>query len=145
MFSKSCEYGIRATLYIAQCSLNDERSSLKDISKEIDSPESFTAKILQQLTRAKIIDSMKGPTGGFSINDRGLEETNLRDIVTAIDGEKIFKECGLGLKQCDASSPCPVHHKFKKVRENLIIMLEGSKLKDMAKRLDDGEVCLKIA
>ena len=37
MFSKACEYGIRAVVYIAEQSQNDTRVSLKDIARQIDS------------------------------------------------------------------------------------------------------------
>ena len=65
MFSKACEYGIRASIFIAEQSLLDKKVSLKDIAKAIDSPEAYTSKILQQLSRNFIINSDKGPTGGF--------------------------------------------------------------------------------
>ncbi|MET0760542.1 MAG: transcriptional regulator, partial [Flavobacterium sp.] len=47
MFSKTCEYGIRASIFIASQSYQNNRIGLKDIAKKIDSPEAFTAKILQ--------------------------------------------------------------------------------------------------
>ena len=72
IFSKACEYGIRASIYIAQQSLNDERASLKDISREIGSPEAFTAKILQTLVKNKIIDSIKGSHGGFEVKVKNM-------------------------------------------------------------------------
>ena len=59
MFSKACEYGIRATLFIAQKSLQGERVRLKAIADEIDAPEAYTAKILQQLARNEIIQSLR--------------------------------------------------------------------------------------
>ena len=49
MFSKACEYAIRSCILIATNSLESKNSNLKDISKAIDSPEAFTAKILQKL------------------------------------------------------------------------------------------------
>ena len=67
MFSKACEYGIKATIFIASNSYEKQRVSLKEIAKEIDSPEAFTAKILQNLVRHKIINSVKGAYGGFEI------------------------------------------------------------------------------
>jgi Rrf2 family iron-sulfur cluster assembly transcriptional regulator len=57
IFSKACEYGIRATIYVAQqTSINGKRCNLKDISKEIDSPEAFTAKILQKLVKQILLN-----------------------------------------------------------------------------------------
>ena len=46
MFSKTCEYAIRASIFIATQSFHDKRVTVKDISEKIDSPQSFTAKIL---------------------------------------------------------------------------------------------------
>lgn len=57
MFSKSCEYAIKATIFITTNSLLDKKVGFVDIAKEIDSPEAFTAKILQKLTKASIIKS----------------------------------------------------------------------------------------
>ena len=47
MFSKTCEYGLRAVLFIAQESANGHKVSMSTISQEINSPQAFTAKILQ--------------------------------------------------------------------------------------------------
>ncbi len=144
MFSKACEYGIRATLYIAVRSRQDERAGLKDISREIDSPEPFTAKILQQLTRSGIIDSLKGPTGGFAIDKEKLGKIRLSQVVVAIDGDGIYKTCGLGLKACSEKHPCPVHHKFKKIREELKDLLDNTSLEDLVLKLKSGSTFLKI-
>ena len=51
MFSKTCEYAIRALIYIAQKAKNGEKVGIKDIAVGIDSPEYFIAKILQELSR----------------------------------------------------------------------------------------------
>ena len=61
MFSKSCEYGLRAIIYIAQQTNQNNKVSLMTISEEINSPQAFTAKILQQLTRNNIVKSIKLP------------------------------------------------------------------------------------
>ena len=63
MFSKACEYGIRAAVYIAHQSMEGRRVSLKEIAEKIDSPVAFTAKILQQLSRNGIVESIKGAGG----------------------------------------------------------------------------------
>ena len=71
MFSKACEYGIKASVYIVEHSLKNEKVSLKDVAKAIGSPEAYTSKILQQLSRSNVIRSEKGPAGGFSIDEIG--------------------------------------------------------------------------
>ena len=54
MFSKACEYGIKASVYIIDSSLKNKKVSMKEVAKAIDSPEAYTSKILQQLTRSNI-------------------------------------------------------------------------------------------
>ena len=51
MFSKTCEYAIRATIYIASESSAGKRCGIRDIARKIESPEPFTAKILQRLVK----------------------------------------------------------------------------------------------
>lgn len=143
MFSKACEYGIKASLFIAKQSQNDKRVSLKKISSAIDSPEAFTAKILQQLARQGILQSMKGPTGGFSIDKDRLSQIKVSEIVAAIDGDAIFMGCGLGLPECNDNRPCPMHHKFVKVREELRQLLQNTSLQELSDGLNSGLTFLK--
>lgn len=144
MFSKACEYGIRASIYIAEQSLEGERVSLKDIAAEIDSPVAFTAKILQKLRKHGIISSLKGPTGGFQIHMDRIGRITLSDIVYAIDGDHIYTGCGLGLNKCNEEHPCPLHYDFKKVRDDLKQMLESTNLRDLALKLEKGSAFLKV-
>lgn len=144
IFSKASEYGIRATIYIAQKSLNNERCSMKDISKEIDSPEAFTAKILQKLVKANIISSVKGATGGFEVDKRDSKKIKLSDIVVAIDGEIDEKKCVLGMKKCSEDQPCPVHNKYKLIKKDLLSMIHKTTLFEMSISVDEGMSCLKI-
>src|SRR5690606_34150194 len=127
MFSKTCEYAIRAMIFIAQKTKEGRRVGIKEIAKGIDSPEHFIAKILQELSRKGLLQSAKGPNGGFYLDENSLDQP-LADIVRAVDGDKIFQGCGLGLKQCSESHPCPIHHDFKKIRKGLLEMLEKAKV-----------------
>jgi Rrf2 family transcriptional regulator, iron-sulfur cluster assembly transcription factor len=142
MFSKACEYGIRATLYIALQSEEKNRVSLKEIAKQIDSPEAFTAKILQKLVKNNIIKSIQGAKGGFEVELYRTEEIKLEEIVLAIDGDDCYNLCVLGLKACSATNPCPVHHKYKDIKSDLRHMLETTSLAEMLVGLKDGETCL---
>jgi Rrf2 family iron-sulfur cluster assembly transcriptional regulator len=143
MFSKACEYGIRATVYIAGHSGHDKRASLKDIAAEIGSPEAFTAKILQLLTRQNIIQAVKGPNGGYSMNREQADKSSLAQLVAAIDGKNVYLDCGLGLKECDGDRPCPLHHKFEQIREGLRDMLENTTISDLVAKLEAGGSYLK--
>ena len=144
MFSKACEYGIRAVINIAVQSNEGKRASLRSIAMEINSPEAFTAKILQLLAKSDIIASIKGPNGGFEIDKKRMNEITLNQIVFAIDGDSIYKGCGLGLKNCSEVHPCPVHDKFKKIRTDLKNMLENTSVYELTKGLKKGITFLKI-
>ena len=135
MFSKTCEYGIRAMIFVAQKSSEGLRVGVKEIARGIDSPEHFIAKILQILTKKELLSSMKGPNGGFFIKQESV--VSLADIVKAIDGDKLFVKCGLGLGYCSESRPCPIHHDFKVIRDRLSTMLHNSKLNDYNELLKD--------
>lgn len=143
MFSKSCEYAIRATIFIATHCCNEGKVGLKEIANEIDSPIAFTAKILQVLVKNNIIKSSKGVGGGFMILKDDLKNIKLSDIVIAIDGDSVFLRCGLGLSNCSEEHPCPVHEKFKFVKKDLIYMLEHTTLEELSLGIKKGQTFLK--
>lgn len=143
MFSKACEYGIKATLFIAQQSLKNERVSLKIIAREIDGPEAFVAKILQQLAKRNLINSTKGPNGGFEMDQRMIEETKLIHVVETFDGREIFNRCGLGLSECSETHPCPVHDRYKAIRTELVDLLGSTSILDSALGLEEKSLHLK--
>lgn len=132
MFSKTCEYGLRAVIFIAQQAKTNEKVGINTISEAIDSPQAFTAKILQQLTKNKIVESIKGPYGGFFIDEKRLNKIALSNIVQVLDGDSIYTGCGLGLHQCNDKKPCPLHFKFIEIRENLKKMLENTTLLELS-------------
>ena len=110
-------------LYLAGASAPGLRSNLKDISAAIESPEAFTAKILQQLVRHGLVNSLKGPTGGFSIPPERLSNLTLREVVVVFDGDTLLTHCALGLPECSALTPCPLHGAFLHLRNQLNTLL----------------------
>lgn len=142
MFSKTCEYALRALIYITQQTKDGGRIGIKDIAAGIDSPEYFIAKILQDLSRKGFVQSAKGPTGGFYLDNISLNRS-LAEIVKEMDGDKIFSGCALGLKECSETHPCPVHNEFKHIRNNLQKMLNDMKIGDFVDQLDAQLTFLK--
>lgn len=143
MFSKSCKYAIRASIFVAKHSLEGNKIGFIEIAKEIGSPEAFTAKILQTLVRQKVLKSVKGVNGGFYIIKKNVNQTTLAQIVTAIDGENTYSGCGLGLADCSDAHPCPVHNQFKHIKKDLINMLENTNLEELALGIKSGDTFLK--
>jgi Rrf2 family protein len=142
IFSKTCEYAMRAVFFIASQTKNGSRVGIKEIAVGIDSPEHFLAKVLQDLSRRGIVQSAKGPNGGFYLDEDNLARP-LSDIVEAVDGQGIFTGCGLGLKQCSESNPCPLHHEFKAIRNQLTNLLHETTIDEFNEDLILGKVSLK--
>lgn len=138
MFSKACEYGIRATIFIAKQSLQNRKVSLKEVAKAVESPEAFTSKILQKLSKEGVVNSVKGPNGGFSMDVLQLGAVRISTVVLTIDGDSIFKHCALGLTQCSEIKPCPLHNQFKLIRGQLKKVLETTLVKDLAIKMEKG-------
>ncbi len=142
MFSKSCEYAIKAMIFVAQKSKDEVRVGIKEITTGIDAPEHFIAKILQDLVKKKLLNSVKGPNGGFYMDKINLK-SSIADIVKAIDGRGIYEDCVIGLKACSEKNPCPVHFEYKEIKKNLITMLEENTIADFNEKLDTGKFFLK--
>ena len=142
MFSKSCEYAIKAMIFVAQKSKDEVRVGVKEVAKGIDAPEYFIAKILQDLGKKKLVNSVKGPNGGFYMDKFNLK-VSIADIVKAIDGDGLYKDCVLGLKACSEKNPCPVHFEFKEIKKNFIKMIEDNTIADFNEKLDSGKFFLK--
>ncbi|WP_033564484.1 RrF2 family transcriptional regulator [Sphingobacterium sp. SYP-B4668] len=141
VFSKTCEYAIRAVFYIAQSSHEGRKVGIREIAEKVKSPEPFLGKILQNLSKEGLIQSSKGPNGGFFIDPEGLKKP-IADIVMAVDGEQIFIGCGMGLDYCSEKNPCPLHNDFKKVRNQLSIMLKKTSIGQFNLELIKGNLTL---
>lgn len=138
MFSKSTEYALRATIYIAQKSSENNKLGLAEIAKAIDSPKSFTAKILQQLSKDnKFIISISGPRGGFYLP----EETKKLPVSKVLElmGENTkLTKCVLGLNQCSDTAPCPMHSRYKFIKKQLTDLFDKENIEQLAKDVDSG-------
>lgn len=130
LLSKSCEYGIRATLFLASTEAHDY-TSIREISDKLEISFHFLTKILQQLKAEGLVASMKGPKGGVRLQN-SQENILLLDIVEAIDGDDLFTECVLGLPGCGDRKPCAMHHKWMNHREAIKKMLSSTTLHELA-------------
>lgn len=139
MFSKSCEYAIKALIYIHSRSSIEGMVKVNDISGAIDAPVFYVSKILQKLVKQDIVASMKGPQGGFYI-DKKHKAKRLIDIVGAIDGDKIFNGCGLGISMCSESHPCPLHNQFKGIRLKIKKMLLETTIEQLSISVVDNSL-----
>lgn len=141
MLGKSAEYAIRALVYIAIQNRKRRRPGFKEVAKEIESPEHFTAKILQQLVKHEVISSAKGRGGGFYFEDLN-NTTDLYRVVQLLEGEKYFSSCGFGLKDCTDENPCPIHNDYIPIRDGIKKLLTQNTIQSLADKIRDGDAIL---
>ena len=140
MFSKTTEYALRATIYIAQKGTKDNKLKIGEIAKGIDSPQHFTAKILQMLAKDnRVVSSLKGPNGGFYITERS-KKLPARAILEAMNDEEILKRCIMGLRHCNEKNPCPMHKDFKAIRDHLTMLFEKKTIGSLADKMNKDNI-----
>jgi Rrf2 family protein len=137
MLSSSCKYGIRALIYIASQPGDKGKTGIKQISRDLGLPTPFLAKILQQLARHKILSSMKGPHGGFSLQ-KDPAKISLLDIVKTIDGDDLFMNCIIHNSTCRCvdrdKDPCPVHDDYSGLREELLKIFSNTTVSELVRK-----------
>lgn len=137
MLSNSCRYGIRAVIYIASRQKDKGKTGLKSISEALELPTPYLAKILQELAKRKILNSAKGPHGGFSML-RDPKKVTLLDIIEIIDGDEFFRNCVIHNSTCAAVDakkiPCPLHDDYGALRAGLVDLFKKKTIYDLAKK-----------
>lgn len=142
MLSKSTEYAIRALVFIQLQNMNEKRPGVVEIASEIEAPTAFTAKILHTLTTHKLLSSMKGRGGGFFFTDH-QSDLSIYEVIIIMEGNSLFEDCGIGLKNCSDTNPCPLHYQYAKIRDQLLELARFETLSTMAKKIQEGQAVLK--
>ena len=141
MLSKAAEYAIRAMVYIWIQNKQGTRPGYRTIAIEIGSPEHFTAKVLQTMTRSNFVRAGKGRSGGFYFEDINAE-LPIIEIITAVDGNKFFTSCAFGFDNCSCENPCPMHEDFKVVRDGFAEMVMRLTVHSLAEKILNGTAFL---
>ncbi|HUN15975.1 MAG TPA: Rrf2 family transcriptional regulator [Saprospiraceae bacterium] len=137
MLSVTCKASIKAVIYLGSKSHLDEKASIKEVAEFINENEHTVGKLLQKLVKEELINSAKGPNGGFYINEKQKKQAVI-NIIHAIDGKDVFKQCGLGLSKCSESHPCPFHDDFKPIRVLFRKMCTEKKVCDLFENVNNG-------
>lgn len=137
MLSNTTKTAIKAVIYLSVRSDCGEKTSLKETAEKINASEHTVAKILQNLVRQKIINSLKGPTGGFYL-DKEQQDAPIFNIIETIEGPDIFTGCGLGLSECSETHPCPIHNEYKEVRTLLEKIFKKKTVRDLCDPVSNG-------
>jgi len=141
MLSLTSKAAIKAVVFLASRSGSGEKAGIVQIAENIDASEHTVGKLLQTLVKRQVINSAKGPTGGFYITQAQLKQPII-NIIEAIDGNEIFTECGLGLSKCSAAHPCPIHDDYKKGRDILEKLFRSKNILDLSMNVNTGSAFL---
>lgn len=137
MLSLTCTTAIRAVIYLATIRETGGKAGMLEVAEKIKASEHTVGKLLQALVKEGVINSAKGPAGGFYITPKQLK-LPLMAIVQAIDGKDVFKTCGLGFSKCSGSHPCPIHHDYKEVRDRFGAICRNRSVQDLCVPVHDG-------
>ncbi|MCL4218903.1 MAG: Rrf2 family transcriptional regulator [Candidatus Hydrogenedentes bacterium] len=116
--SKGCQYTLRVLAFVFAERMQGSFRA-KEVCEQVGVPESFTRKILQTLVRNGLLETRRGPKGGYTVVGSPRDLTFL-DVIKSVDGEDTFDECILGASEHNESNPCPFHESWMKVRAGLL-------------------------
>lgn len=129
-FTKSFGYAVRGILYVGLMSNEKKRVQIDEIAEKLAVPKHFLGKIMNKIVKEHILDSTKGPYGGFSLNKDTLSIPLIK-VLEVTDGLEQFSMCALGLRKCNPEHPCPVHHEMEPLRSNLKRALTNATINDL--------------
>jgi Rrf2 family iron-sulfur cluster assembly transcriptional regulator len=130
IYSSACEYGIRGLAHLVTLG-EGQRALVRDIAAAEDIPGPFLGKVFQSLAKQGVLNSNKGPGGGFSLA-RDPKKITLFEIRAAIDGIGDLEACAVGLSTCSDDNPCPLHETWKPIRKKIQEYLHKTTLAQMA-------------
>lgn len=117
-------------MYLAFREKDGCKVQLGEIAGELKIPRHFLAKIMKNMAKEGILDSTKGPYGGFSVNKKTLS-AKLIQLVTITDGIEQFNTCVLSLRKCNSRNPCPLHFEMLKLRDGMLAEFSKKNIGDL--------------
>jgi Rrf2 family protein len=127
--SKAGEYAVRAMLHLA-AKQGKNLTQISNVSAKWNIPESFLRKILNNLSKAGLVNSTRGKRGGFELA-RSAAEITLLDIIEVSEGELFFNHCLVGPEECEHRTWCPVHPVWREAQDAFSEVLRRKTLADL--------------
>lgn len=132
ILSKSFGYALRGVLYVAKMQEESRKIQIDEIANKLSVPKHFLGKIMQQIVKAGLLKSTKGPYGGFSLAKETLAMPLIK-LVEITDGMEQFRICVLKLKYCDGMNPCPLHNEMELIRNKFLTVFTETTIGDLLK------------
>ncbi len=135
IYSTSTQYALRALIHLAI--VNGSGPVLvREIAAAENVPKQFLSKILHTLRTRGLVESTKGPGGGFVLA-RSRKSIRVSEVIEALDGPTQFdRSCILGLEECSDTAPCALHDAWKQFREEYVKSITSLTLDDLVKTLE---------
>lgn len=137
ILSRTSQYAVQALIYIATQPKNEPVLN-RDIAQHLNVPPAYLAKIMQSLCKGNLLYSFRGRLGGFCLREE-MEKTDLMHIFIMTEGVGFSQDCLLGLKVCSDETACPMHFKWKPIKEKLVALLQEQTLEKLAKAVMTGK------
>ena len=102
----------------------------KDLAENLTLPAPYLAKILQNLARAGVLESVRGPKGGFRLS-RPAHRIAVGEVLAALEGEGCLDRCVMGFPHCDSENPCPMHDAWSDVKTQVESSMTKTSLRDL--------------
>lgn len=132
MLSQTTEYALAAAVHLAG---NGGRGPVRvdDIAEELGVPRNYLSKILHSLTRAGVLESTRGPGGGFELA-RDADDIKLSELVRPFESALMnpHGDCLMGRARCQDDDPCAAHAHWKDVRAAIDSFFADTTLGDLA-------------
>jgi Rrf2 family protein len=129
--TRETDYAIRCVYYLS--GKKGGVTMVDEISKEMNIPKSFLAKILQRLGKVSLVKSYRGVKGGF-ILARAPKEISLLEVIEAVQGPVAMNICAVDEALCERSSSCTIHPVWVEIRKQVEQILKKKNFEDL--RLD---------
>jgi Rrf2 family protein len=127
--TKKADYGLIALRHLA--SVPAGTASAKEIADAYRLPLPLLAKVLQKLTKARVLVSLAGTNGGYKLA-REARSISALEVVRAIDGPVILTHCFTEHGTCEQSENCTVREPLRRVHEAILELLNRFTITDLA-------------
>lgn len=138
MISSTAEYALRAVIHLATRPGTAETA--QQIAAATKVPPGYMSKVLQDLAKAGVVLSQRGPKGGFTLA-RPPERTSVLDVINAVDPIKRIRTCPLGLPE-HGTKLCALHQRLDDAMAYVEQVFADSSMADLLKPSRSGSRCV---
>jgi Rrf2 family protein len=129
--SRRTDYGIRVILDLAQLP-EEGRAPTQDIARRQKVPSPFLAKIIAQLSLARLVTTQRGAGGGVSLA-RPASQISLLHVIEALEGPVHLNRCLIQPQACPNNGHCPVHDVLAHAQAELTSRLGGTTFDELVR------------